>query len=194
MLKSGDQIFRIQAVLSGSLNFIFNHFEAGKSFAEVVGEAMAEGFTEPDPRIDLSGEDVRRKILILARESGLSVEIDDVENSSFMPADLMKIKKVKDFLTALPGYDAYFEDIRKKADKKKMKLRYVAELNDGKASVGLRHADASRPYYQLDGKDNIVLIYSRRYKEQPLVIKGAGAGASVTASGVFADIISLANQ
>ncbi|MCF6201752.1 MAG: hypothetical protein L3J42_06485, partial [Hydrogenimonas sp.] len=120
MLKSGDKIYRIQAVLSGRLNFIFNHFVAGKSFAGVVGEAMAEGFTEPDPRIDLSGEDVKRKILILARESGLPVEIDDVENSSFMPGELMKIKKVDDFINALPDYDAYFEKIRKEADEKKM--------------------------------------------------------------------------
>ena len=194
MLKSGDEIYRIQAVLSGSLNFIFNHFVPGKSFAGVVGEAMAQGFTEPDPRIDLSGEDVMRKILILARESGLPVEIDDVENSSFMPGELMKIKSVKDFLTALPGYDPYFEKIRKEADEKNMKLRYVAELNQGKPRVGLQYADSNQPYYQLDGKDNIVLIYSSRYKEQPLVIKGAGAGASVTASGVFADIISLVNQ
>ncbi len=194
MLKSGDEIFRIQAVLSGSLNFIFNHFVARKSFAGVVGEAMSEGFTEPDPRIDLSGEDVRRKILILARESGFSLEIDEVENNAFMPEELMKIETVNDFMKALPEYDGYFEEIRKEADKKGMKLRYIAEMDHGKAGVGLRSVDASQPYYQLDGKDNIVLIYSRRYKEQPLVIRGAGAGASVTASGVFADIISLVNQ
>lgn len=194
MVKSGDEIYRIQAVLSGSLNFIFNHFVENSSFAEVVKTAMKEGFTEPDPRIDLSGEDVRRKILILARESGLAMEIEEVENKPFMPDELMAAETVDDFLRVLPEYDAYFEKIRNQAAEKMMKLRYVAELNQGKARVGLEQVDASCAYYQLDGKDNIVLVYSRRYNEQPLVIKGAGAGASVTASGVFADIISLAHQ
>ncbi len=194
MVKSGDEIFRIQAVLSGSLNFIFNHFVEGKSFAEVVFQAMDEGFTEPDPRIDLSGEDVKRKILILSRVSGLSMEMNQVENVAFMPPELMSVSSVSEFKLALPQFDDYFEALRQQAAAKKTKLRYVAELNHGKARVGLRQVDASQAYYQLDGKDNIVLIYSRRYQEQPLVIKGAGAGASVTASGVFADIISLAHQ
>jgi len=194
MLKSGDVIYRIQAVLSGSLNFIFNRFREGNTFSEVVKEAMKEGFTEPDPRADLSGEDVMRKILILGRECGLAMEFDEIENKGFMPEALMKLKSVGDFVKALPEYDDYFEDIRKDAALSKMKLRYVAELDNGKARVGLKKTDPSQPYYQLDGKDNIVLIYSKRYSEQPLVIKGAGAGATVTASGVFADIISLVNQ
>lgn len=194
MLKSGDEIHRIQAVLSGSLNFIFNHFVAGTNFSDIVKEAMAQGYTEPDPRIDLSGEDVMRKILILSRECSLSMEFDQIKNNGFMPQELMKIEKTEDFLSQLPAYNAYFEKLRKKADQQQKKLRFVAELNNGKASVSLQQVSSEQPYYQLDGKDNIVLIYSRRYSEQPLVIKGAGAGASVTASGVFADIISLANQ
>lgn len=194
MLKSGDEIYRIQAVLSGSLNFIFNHFVAGTDFSNVVQEAMKQGFTEPDPRVDLSGEDVMRKILILARECGLSLEFDQIQNNGFMPEALMKVEKTSDFLAQLPEYNAYFEELRIAAERQHKKLRYVAELNKGKARVGLQQVDPTQPYYHLDGKDNIVLIYSRRYSEQPLVIKGAGAGASVTASGVFADVISLANQ
>ncbi len=194
MRKSGDKIFRIQAVLSGSLNFIFNHFVAGSSFSDVVKQAIREGYTEPDPRIDLSGQDVMRKILILARECGIPLEFEAVENVSFMPEPLMKMKNVSEFLEALPQYDGYFDELRKQAESQHTKLRYVAELDNGKARVGLQHADVSQPYYQLDGKDNIVLIYSKRYNEQPLVVKGAGAGASVTASGVFADIISVVNQ
>ncbi len=194
MKKSGDRIFRIQAVLSGSLNFIFNNFVEGSAFSEVVKQAIKEGYTEPDPRIDLSGQDVMRKILILGRECGIPLEFESVENESFMPEPLMKMETVREFLEALPDYDDYFEEIRKNADYQQKKLRYVAELDNGKARVGLKNADASQPYYQLDGKDNIVLIFSNRYNEQPLVVKGAGAGASVTASGVFADIISIVNQ
>ncbi len=194
MIKSGDKIFKIQAVLSGSLNFIFNHFEDGKLFSDVVKEAMNEGYTEPDPRIDLSGEDVMRKILILARETGLEIEFNEVKNKSFMPEELMKADSVKEFLKLLPEFDNYFENIRRKAENNNARLRYIATLDNEKAEVGLNEVFSGQPYYQLDGKDNIVLIFSRRYNEQPLVIKGAGAGASVTASGVFADIISLSNQ
>lgn len=194
MIKSGDKIFKIQAVLSGSLNFIFNNFIKGKSFSAIVKQAMEEGYTEPDPRIDLSGIDVARKILILVRESGYQLEIEAIENNSFMPGELMEKETLEDFLTSLKDYDEYFEKIRQTAENEGKKLRYVAEFNKGKANVGLKKADSSQAYYQLDGKDNIVLIYSNRYKEQPLVVKGAGAGAEVTASGVFADIISIANQ
>ena len=194
MVKSGDKIFRIQAVLSGSLNFIFNNFSKEKPFSVVVRQAMSEGYTEPDPRIDLSGVDVARKILILTREAGFHLEMSDIENKAFLPEDLMKLEKVEDFIEKLPEYDDYFEKMRLSAEENGKKLRYVAEFNDGKASVGLREADPQDAYYRLDGKDNIVLIYSRRYEDLPLVVKGAGAGAEVTASGVFADIISIANQ
>jgi len=194
MIKSGDKILKIQAVLSGSLNFIFNNFTNKNSFSTIVKQAMAEGYTEPDPRIDLSGKDVARKILILARESGYELEMEAIDNNSFMPAELMEKETVQEFLNVLPDYDEYFEKMRQEAGKERKKLRYVAEFNKGKANVGLKKADSSQAYYQLDGKDNIVLIYSNRYKKQPLVVKGAGAGADVTASGVFADIISIANQ
>ena len=194
MIKSGDKIFKIKAVLSGSLNFIFNHFKEGVAFSDVVKEAMKQGFTEPDPRIDLSGKDVMRKILILSRESSYRTEPEEVEIESFMPEELMNLETVEDFLEKLSQYDEYFEAMRKKAEEQGKKLRYVAEMDNGRAKTGLQLASPSDPYYILDGKDNIVIIYSNRYSEQPLVIKGAGAGAEVTASGVFADIISIVNR
>ncbi len=194
MVKSGDKIFRMQAVLSGSLNFIFNNFSKAMPFSKVVKQAMLEGYTEPDPRIDLSGVDVARKILILAREAGYELNMSDIQNKAFLPEELMNIEKVEDFVQELDNFDDYFEQMRLSAEQKGKKLRYVAEFNEGKASVGLREASPEDAYYRLDGKDNIVLIYSRRYEDLPLVVKGAGAGAEVTASGVFADIISIANQ
>ena len=194
MIKSGDKILRIKAVLSGSLNFIFNHFTEGVAFSDVVAQARLEGYTEPDPRIDLSGKDVMRKILILARESGYPLEPEEVVINPFMPESLMSRHSVEEFMKALSHYDDHFDKLRKKAAGNGKKLRYVAEFDNGKVVTGLQMADASQPYFQLDGKDNIVLIYSQRYNEQPLVIKGAGAGAAVTASGVFADIISIVNQ
>ena len=194
MKKSGDRILRIKAVLSGSLNFIFNQFTEGVKFSDVVLQAREEGYTEPDPRIDLSGKDVMRKILILARESGYPLEPEEVQITSFMPENLMKQNSVEAFMNALGGYNDHFDKLRLNAAREGKKLRYVAEFDNGKARVGLQMTDALQPYFQLDGKDNIVLIYSQRYNEQPLVIKGAGAGAAVTASGVFADIISIVNQ
>ncbi len=194
MRKSGDKIFRIQAVLSGSLNFIFNHFTGETPFSEIVKLAGEEGYTEPDPRIDLSGQDVMRKILILARESGYPLEPDEVSVVPFLPEYLMKADSVEKFMEELEKQNDSMEKQRQKAEKNQKKLRYVAEFNRGKAQVGLQMVGPDQPYYQLDGKDNIVLIFSQRYDEQPLVIKGAGAGAAVTASGVFADIISIVNQ
>jgi aspartokinase/homoserine dehydrogenase 1 len=194
MKKSGDRIIRIKAVLSGSLNFIFNNFKEGVLFSDIVKQAKEEGYTEPDPRIDLSGKDVMRKILILARESGYTLEPDDVKIKPFMPEELMKYNNINDFMNKLINYDVYFEKLRREAERQSKRLRYVAELNNGKASTSLQMTSPSEVYYQLDGKDNIVLIFSSRYNEQPLVIKGAGAGAEVTASGVFADIISIINQ
>ncbi|MDF1548696.1 MAG: bifunctional aspartate kinase/homoserine dehydrogenase I [Bacteroidales bacterium] len=194
MIKSGDRISKIEAVLSGSLNFIFNNFNDKTSFDKTVKMAMDEGYTEPDPRIDLSGKDVMRKILILARESGAKLEFDEIENEGFIPAELFKKEKSEDFLEALKNNKGHFEQLRKKAEEADKKLRFTAIFEDGKASVGLLAVGKESPYYQLDGKDNIVMIYSERYKEQPLIVKGAGAGAEVTASGVFADIMSIANE
>ncbi|MFN8257750.1 MAG: bifunctional aspartate kinase/homoserine dehydrogenase I [Bacteroidales bacterium] len=194
MIRSGDKIQRIEAVLSGSLNFIFNNFNAQNPFDEVVKRAMDEGYTEPDPRIDLSGIDVMRKILILARESGYHIEIEDIENEKFIPEEILSVEPKDAFVKALGDNRQFFEEIRKKAENESKRLRFTAVFDRGKASVGLLSVGKEAPYYQLEGKDNIVIIYSNRYREQPLIVKGAGAGAEVTASGVFADIMSIVNQ
>jgi len=194
LINSGDEITQIQAVLSGSLNFIFNYFDDKNSFYSIVKQAGIEGYTEPDPRIDLSGVDVMRKILILLRESGHVIELDDIENKSFLPKQSLEAKSVEDFMKSLDKESNHFETLRKEAESKDCRLKYVAEYKNGKAQVGLQHIPKDHPFYNLDGKDNIVLFYTHRYKNQPLTIKGAGAGADVTASGIFGDIIRTANQ
>ncbi len=188
LLRSGDNIHKMQAVLSGTLNFVFNNYDGKKSFASVVKQAQDEGYTEPDPRLDLGGKDVMRKIMILARESGEHMEMDDIENSSFMPEECMQ-GSVEDFYSSMEKHEAHFKKIYDEAEAKNCKLKFVADYNNGKAKVGLQHIDVQHDFYHLYGKDNIVLFYTDRYTEQPLVIKGAGAGAAVTASGIFADII-----
>lgn len=188
LVHSGDHIHKIQAVLSGTLNFVFNNYDGSRKFAEVVKQAQDEGYTEPDPRLDLGGTDVMRKILILARESGQHLEMDQVTNLSFMPESCMQ-GSVADFYKEMEVHEEHFKKLLKEANDKKCKLKFVAEYNEGKASVGLQHIDPENDLYHLYGKDNVVLFYTDRYKEQPLVVKGAGAGAEVTASGVFADII-----
>ncbi len=194
MVNSGDEIQEIQAVLSGSLNFIFNNFDENNSFYEVVKKAGEAGYTEPDPRIDLSGVDVMRKILILVRESGVKMELSDIENVSFLPISSQKAITVDDFMQTLISDADHFNELRKKASEKGCKLKFVAEFNRGKAKVGLKEIPAGHPFYNLDGKDNIVLFHTNRYTDQPLIIKGAGAGAEVTASGIFADIIRTINK
>lgn len=194
LIASGDKVTQIQAVLSGSLNFIFNNFNEKNSFFEVVQQAGIEGYTEPDPRIDLSGVDVARKILILARESGTKLELSDIANDSFLPKLSLEAKSVPDFMETLKTESAHFSKLRKNAEAKNCRLKYVAEFNNGKAKVGLKEIPASHPFYDLAGKDNIVLFFTNRYSEQPLIIKGAGAGADVTASGLFADIIRIGNN
>jgi len=194
LIASGDKITEIQAVLSGSLNFIFNYFNDKTSFYDVVKQAGIEGFTEPDPRIDLSGVDVMRKILILIRESGVEMELEDIDNNSFLPQSSLDADSVDDFMETLKTEAKHFNQIRQEAETKGCRLKYVAEYKNGKAKVGLQHITKDHPFYNLDGKDNIVLFYTNRYKEQPLIIKGAGAGADVTASGIFGDIIRTGNK
>lgn len=191
LINSGDRVTKIQAVLSGSLNFIFNNFNENTSFYEVVLQAQKEGYTEPDPRIDLSGVDVARKILILARESGYQLDLEDIENVSFLPKKSQQSKSVPHFFETLKTEASHFENLYQKATRNNCRLKYVAEFDNGKAKVSLQEIPQSHPFYHLEGKDNIVLFYTERYSDQPLLIKGAGAGAEVTASGLFGDIIRL---
>ena len=194
LIASGDQVTKIQAVLSGSLNFVFNNYKEGIPFVEVVKKAMEEGYTEPDPKIDLSGVDVARKILILARESGLHIELADIDNQSFLPKDCLDTKDNESFFNALVQHQSHFEKLLSDANKADAKLKYVAQLENGKATVGLQPIPRGHDFYNLEGSDNIILFYTNRYAEQPLIVKGAGAGAAVTASGIFADIIRIGKQ
>lgn len=193
LMASGDKILKIQAVLSGSLNFVFNNFNDKTTFHDIVKKAQQEGYTEPDPKIDLSGIDVMRKILILARESGNIMDIEDIENQSFLPEESLKTENNEDFFATLKKHEASFQELYKKAAAKNRKLKYVAQFEEGKASVGLQHIPMGHDFYNLEGSDNIVLFFTERYPDQPLIIKGAGAGADVTASGIFADIIRVGN-
>ena len=194
LIASGDRVQKIQAVLSGSLNYVFNNFNESSTFYDVVQAAQNEGYTEPDPKIDLSGIDVARKILILARESGFGLELSDIENDSFLPQKSLDTSNNNGFYASLKEFENHFQNIYKEAANKDCKLKYVAEFVNGKAKVGLQHIPADHPFYNLEGSDNIVLFFTDRYPVQPLLIKGAGAGADVTASGIFADVIRIGNK
>ena len=191
LLRSGDQITKIEAVLSGTLNFVFNNYDGTKPFADVVRQAQIEGYTEPDPRLDLGGTDVMRKIMILARESGKVIEMDDIANEYFLPMSCFE-GSVEDFYKEMLAQETHFKNLYDAATAANCKLKFVASYENGKAKVGLQHIAPTSDFYHLYGKDNLVLFYSVRYPEQPLVVKGAGAGAEVTASGVFADLIRTA--
>ncbi|WP_067149181.1 bifunctional aspartate kinase/homoserine dehydrogenase I [Pseudotamlana agarivorans] len=194
LVASGDKIHSIQAVLSGSLNFVFNNFNDQTKFYDVVKQAGAEGYTEPDPRIDLSGVDVARKILILARESGVEMNLDDIENKSFLSEAGLKSDTVDDFYETLIADEAHYQSLYASAKANNCQLKYVAKFDQGKASVSLQEIPEGHPFYNLEGSDNIVMFYTQRYPKNPMIIKGAGAGADVTASGLFADIIRIAND
>jgi len=191
LVRSGDKVTRIQAVLSGTLNFVFNNYDGTSTFSSVVRQAQKEGYTEPDPRLDLGGTDVMRKILILAREAGQHIEMSDITNNGFLPEPCFA-GSVEDFYKTMEEHEDHFKKLYTAANEKGCKLKFVASYENGKAAVGLQHVPADSDFFHLYGKDNIVLFYTKRYPEQPLVVKGAGAGADVTASGVFADIIRVA--
>lgn len=190
--NSGDKILKIEAVLSGTLNFIFNKISKDVPFSEMVRRAKEQGYSEPDPRIDLSGTDVIRKLVILTREAGYKIEQTDVEKHLFVPDDYFK-GTVEDFWKKLPQLDAAFEAKRKKLEEEGKHWRFVATMDHGKANVALKDVDRNHPFYNLEGSNNIVLLTTERYKEYPMLIQGYGAGASVTAAGVFANIMSIAN-
>ena len=190
--NSGDKILKIEAVLSGTLNFIFNEIAADVPFSETVRRAKEQGYSEPDPRIDLSGTDVVRKLVILTREAGYKVEQADVEKHLFVPNEYFE-GSVDDFWKKLPALDADFEARRKKLEAEGKRWRFVATMENGVTNVALREVDINHPFYRLEGSNNIVLLTTERYKEYPMLIQGYGAGASVTAAGVFANIMSIAN-
>ncbi|MBT8312544.1 MAG: bifunctional aspartate kinase/homoserine dehydrogenase I, partial [Flavobacteriaceae bacterium] len=193
LIASGDRVHKIQAVLSGSLNFVFNNFNGQHTFHDIVKQAQEQGYTEPDPKIDLSGIDVMRKILILARESGFKADLDQIENDSFLPRESLETKNNEDFFASLKKHEQAFQNLYSKAQENHCKLKYVAEFENGKARVGLQQIPEGHDFYNLEGSDNIVLFFTERYPRQPLIVKGAGAGADVTASGLFADIIRIGN-
>ena len=192
LIHSGDKILKIEAVLSGTLNYIFNKISADIPFSRTIRMAQEERYSEPDPRIDLSGKDVIRKLVILAREAGYRLEQSDVEKHLFVPDDFFE-GSLDDFWKKVPSLDADFEARRKVLEAEHKHWRFVAKLEDGKASVGLQEVGMGHPFYGLEGSNNIILLTTERYKEYPMMIQGYGAGASVTAAGVFADIMSIAN-
>ena len=192
LIASGDKILKIEAVVSGTLNFIFNKISADVPFSETIRMAKEQGYSEPDPRIDLSGKDVIRKLVILAREAGYVLEQEDVEKNLFVPDEFFQ-GSLDEFWKNIPSLDADFEERRQKLEVENKHWKFVAKLEDGKGSVSLQEVSRSHPFYGLEGSNNIVLLTTERYKEYPMMIQGYGAGASVTAAGVFADIISVAN-
>lgn len=194
MVKTGDQLVRIEAVLSGSLNFIFDSFCGGMKFSDAVMKAMSEGYTEPDPLIDLRGVDVARKLLILVREAGIKLEVSDIAFNCYLPHPLPESFDAASFPDQIREYDIYFESVREGIVARNERLRVIAKFKNEKAGIFLQGVNSSHPFFNIEGNDNVVSIFSKRYLERPLIIKGAGAGAEVTASGIFADVLSIINN
>ena len=192
LVSSGDEIQKIEGILSGTLSYIFNTFSKDKPFSEVVKLAKEKGYTEPDPREDLSGMDVARKLLILAREAGLMLELKDIKIEKILPEEVEKAKSVSDFFIKLKKHDKDFECMREKAAAKGNLFRYIASLENGKAKISMQEVNTDHPFYFLSGIDNVIAFTTKYNQERPVVVKGPGAGAEVTASGVFADIIRAA--
>jgi len=193
LINSGDRIIKIEGVLSGSLSFIFNSYKEGTKFSDIVKAAKEKGYTEPDPREDLSGLDVRRKLIILSRETGLAMEPEHVNIQNILPKACNDAATVDQLMLEIEKADDYFEAMRKEAADKGGVLRMIAKLEDGKASISLESVGPEHPFYSLSGSDNMIVFTTERYRERPLVVTGPGAGAEVTAAGVFAEIIKIGN-
>ena len=191
LVHTGDRIVKIEAILSGTLAYIFNTFDTSTKFSDVVKVAKTKGYTEPDPRIDLKGTDVARKLLMLTREMGLPLELTDLDVKQFIPEKCLHAVTVDDFLTELENHDDHFSEMAQRCEKNGTVLRHIASFENGKAIVELTEVDSGHPFFILSGSDNIVAFTTERYPN-PMVIKGAGAGAEVTAAGVFADLIKVA--
>ncbi len=194
LMMSGDKVARIEAILSGTISYIFNHFKGDAAFHEIVKEAQEKGYTEPDPRDDLNGKDFMRKMLILARDAGYAFEEKDVSIESMLPEACLQAPTVEEFYHQLELNAAYFTALKEEAASQKKVLRYIGKLDNGKASITLQMVDENHPFYMLSGSDNIISFTTDRYKDRPLVVKGPGAGAEVTAAGVFSDIINVGGE
>jgi len=193
LMKCGEKIIKIEGILSGTLSYIFNSFEGERKLSSIVKEAQQRGYTEPDPRVDLGGMDVARKLLILIREAGDGIELDDLEIEALIPVDCFNADSVEHFFSKLESYDSYFEEMKNSAAEKGNVLRYVASYENGSAKIGLTEVDSSHPLYSVKGSENIISFTTENYNECPMVIKGPGAGAEVTAAGVFTDVIRFSN-
>lgn len=191
LMMSGDRIIRIEAILSGTISYIFNNFVGASSFHDIVAKAQQLGFTEPDPRDDLKGTDFMRKMLILARDAGYSLEASDVKLDAILPQSCVDAPSVDAFYEELKKADAHFNDLKEKAARENKVLRYIGILENGKVEINLEMVDAQHPFYSLSGSDNVISFTTERYKERPLVVKGPGAGAEVTAAGVFAELVNV---
>ena len=191
LMLSGDRILKIEAILSGTISYIFNNFKDDATFFNVVKQAQELGYTEPDPRDDLGGIDFMRKMLILARDAGYPVEAEDVDLGPILPAACLKAETVDSFYAELQNENAYFEDMKARAARENKVIRYIGKLENGKVSIAIQFVDENHPFYALSGSDNIISFTTERYKERPLVVKGPGAGAEVTAAGVFADLVNV---